>query len=49
MRNQIITLEDKSDRMISVGIPVAVFVFFRGNPVDDQISAVVTIQSADDI
>ena len=49
MRNQIITLENKSDRMISVGIPVPVFVFFRGNPVDDQIPAVVTIQPADNI
>ena len=37
------------DRMISVGIPVPVFVFFRGNPVDDQIPAVVTIQPADNI
>ena len=34
MRNQVIALEHESDRVVPVRIPVAVFVFCRGNTVD---------------
>ena len=49
MRNQIITLKYKTNGMIPIGIPVSVFIFFRGNPVDDQITTIVTVQSTDDV
>ena len=49
MRNQIITLEYKTDRMITIGIPVSVLIFFRGNAIDNKISAVVAVQSSDNI
>ena len=49
MWNQIITLKYKTNGMIPIGIPVSVFIFFRGNPVDDQITTIVTVQSTDDV
>lgn len=35
--------------VIPVGIPVPVFIFFGGDSIDDQIAAVVTVQTAYDI
>ena len=49
MRDQIITLKHKTDRVIPIRIPVPVFVFLRRNPVYDQVSAVIPVQSSDDI
>ena len=49
MGNQIIALEHEADGVVAVGIPVPVIVFLGGNAVDDQITAVVTVQTADDI
>jgi hypothetical protein len=49
MGNQIVALEDEADGVVPVGIPVPVAVFFSGNSVDDQITAVIAIQTADDI
>ena len=49
MRNQIVALEYKTNRMITVRIPVSVLIFFRGNAIDDKISAVVAVQSSDNI
>ena len=48
MRDQVITLKHKSNRMIAVGVPVPVFILL-GRDLIDQITAVITIQSADDI
>ena len=47
--DQVVGLEDETDRVVSVGVPVAVLVFFGGDPVYDQIAAVVAVQSADDV
>ena len=49
VRDQVVALEDKADRVVPVGIPVAVLILFRGNAVDDQIAAVVAVEAADDI
>ena len=49
MGDQIIALEYKTDRVVAVGIPVSVLIFFRGDPVDDQIPAVIAVQPAYDI
>ena len=49
MRDQVVALEDKADRVVPVGIPVAVLILFRGNAVDDQIAAVVAVEAADDV
>ena len=49
MRNQIITLKYKTNSMVPVRIPVPVFILFRGNSVNDQITAVISVQSADNI
>ena len=49
MRDQIVALEYKTNRMITVRIPVSVLIFFRGNAIDDKISAVVAVQSSDNI
>ena len=34
---------------LAIGVPVAVGVFFGGNTVDNQITAVVAVQAADDV
>lgn len=47
--DQVIALEHKTDGVVSVRVPVAVGVFFGGDAVDDQIAAVVAIQTADDV
>ena len=49
MGNQIIALEHKTDGMVPVGIPVPVGVFFCGDSVNNQISAVILIQTADHV
>ena len=49
MRNQVVALEHKAYGVVSVRIPVAVFILFRGNSVDNQIAAVVSVKPADDI
>ena len=47
--DQVVGLEDKADRVVAVGVPVAVLVFFGRYAVDDQIAGVVAVQSAYDI
>ena len=49
MRDQVIALEHETDRVVTVGIPVAVLIFFRGDAVDDQVAAVIAVEAADDI
>ena len=49
MGDQVITLKYKPDRMVPVGIPVPVLIFFCGNPVDDEISRVIAVKPADNI
>ena len=47
--DQIIALEHKADGMVSVRIPVPVGILPGGDPIDDQITAVVAVQTADHI
>src|SRR5699024_11079128 len=47
--NQVIALKNKSNGMVPVRIPVPVFVFFCGNTIDDQVSAVIPVQSSDNV
>ena len=49
VRDQVVALEHKADRMVAVAVPVAVAVFFGRDAVDDQIACVVAVESADDI
>ncbi len=49
MRDQIVTLKNKPDGMVSVGIPVTVLVLSGRHPVDNKVSAVVTVKSADNV
>ena len=49
MGDQIVALEHETDGVVSVRVPVPVGVFLRGNTVDDQITAIVAVQTADDI
>ncbi len=49
LRDQIVTLEHEADRVVAVGVPVPIRIFFRGNPVNDQVAFIITIQSADDV
>ena len=46
---QIITLKHKTNGMIPIGIPVSVLIFFCGNPINNQITAVVPVKTANDI
>ena len=49
VRDQIVALEHESDRVIPIGIPILILVFFCGSAGDDQITRGVPIQAADDI
>ena len=49
MRYQIIALEYKADCMIPVGIPVSVFILFGRNAVDNQITGIVSVKTADNV
>jgi len=47
--DQVIALEHETDGVVPVGVPVAVGIFFGGDAVDDKITAVVAVQTADDV
>ena len=49
MWDQVVALKHKADRVVAVGIPVAVLVLLRGDPVDDEVAAVVAVEPADDV
>ena len=49
MRDQVIALEHKADRMVAVGVPVPVIIFPCRDSVYDQISVVIAIKTADNI
>ena len=49
VRDQVIALEDKADRMIPIGIPVAVTVAAGGNPADGHLARIIAVQAADNI
>ena len=47
MRDQVIGLEDKTDRVVAVGVPVAILVVSGGDVIDYQITFIISVQSAD--
>ena len=49
MGNQIVALEHETDGVVAIGIPVPIRILLRGNTVDHQITAVVPVQTADDV
>ena len=49
MRNQVIALEDETDAMVAVTVPVAVTELFGRTAIDNQVAAGILIQTADDI
>ena len=49
MRNEIITLENESYRMVPISIPVSVFILFGRGSVDDKVTFIITIQTSDNI
>jgi len=46
---EIVTLENETDCMVPVGVPVLVFVSAGGNAVDYQFSAVIAVKTAYDV
>ena len=49
VRDQVIGLEDKTNGMVSVGVPVCIRELFGGASVDDQVSGAEAVQPADDV
>ena len=47
--DQVITLEHEADRVISIGVPVAVFEILGGASVDNEVALGVLIQPADNV
>ena len=47
--DQVIGLKDETDRVIAVGVPIAVLVFLGRNAVDDQIAGVIAVQPSYDV
>ena len=49
MGDEVVALEHEADGVVAVGVPVAVGVLFGGDAVDDEVAAVVPVQTADDV
>lgn len=49
MGNQVIALKHETDGVVAVRVPVPVLILSGGYAVDDQVAAVIPVQSADDI
>ena len=49
MRNQVIALENETDRMISVSVPVSVLILFCGYAIDNEVSGRIVVKTADNI
>ena len=49
VRDQVVALEHKPDRVIAIRVPIAIAIFFRGRSIDDQIAVLVAVQPANDI
>ena len=49
MRDKIVALENESDGVVSVGIPVGIAVFFRADTVDDKIAVCILVKTAEDV
>ena len=47
--DEVVALEHEADGVVAVGVPVAVGVLFGGDAVDDQIAAVIPVQTADNV
>ena len=49
VRNEVVGLENKSDPMISVDVPVAVLIILCRTPFNDKVARRIVIQAADDV
>ena len=49
VRNEVIALENKADRVVSVGIPIAILVHGGGFAVDEQVTRGVAVKTAYDV
>ena len=49
VRDEVIALEHKANGVVAIRVPVAVGIFLGGDAVDDQITAVVAVQTANDV
>ncbi len=49
MRDEVVALEDETDRVIAVGVPVAVLVILRRAAVDDEVAVGVAVKAANDV
>ena len=47
--DQVVGLEDESDAVVAVGVPVARLVVFRRNAIDDEVAALEAVEAADDV
>ena len=49
MRDQVVALKYKTDRMIAVSVPIPILKILRGAAVDDQIALGILIKATDDV
>ena len=49
MRNEVIALEYEADRVVAVGIPIAVAEVLGRSPTDYEVAAIVAVKSSDDV
>ena len=49
MSDEIIALEHKADGVVPVGVPVSVLIFLRGHAINNQVAAVIPVQSPYDV
>ena len=49
MRDEVIALKHEADRVVAVGVPLALLEVLRALALDDQLAVVVAVQPADDV
>ena len=49
VRDKVVGLEHEADAVVAVRVPIAVLVLARGHAVDEQVSVVVMVKTADDV
>ncbi len=49
MRDEVVALEDEPHAVVAVGVPITIAVALGRDPVDDEVTGVILVQSTDDV
>ena len=49
MRDEVIALEDEADTVISISVPIGIFIIFRRYSVNNKVARGVVVETTDDV